>query len=222
MIKVKNVCLQLNQQSILSDISLEINRGQCLGIMGPSGAGKTSLLKVLAQLIKPSSGNVIYEAPIQSAFVFQNANLLKNKNVLQNALLPIKKTPDSINKALNLLNDFGLNEMTKKYPAQLSSGQQQRLAIIRALMQEPNIIFFDEPTANLDSGVVLDTLNILKRLNEQHQTTLVMVTHDVAVAKFLFDQVLWLADGKIVRLDNVKKINDLNSGYLSIWEELYD
>ena len=183
--------------------------------MGPSGAGKTTLLNLMSTLDKPSSGQIILDgmdlAQVNNkklsiirrdsiGFIFQDYSLLDNMTILDNIALPLalgrKKTADIIQKAEEMAKLFGLENHLTKYPYELSGGQKQRTAAARALITNPSIIFADEPTGALDSRSSMDLLECLKRINEQTNATIVMVTHDPFSASYS-KRVYMLSDGSV-------------------------
>ena len=201
----------------LDNISLGVNEKEFLAIMGPSGSGKSTFLQVASMLAEPTGGeiflngievssyNEIQRAHLrnkQIGFIFQSFNLLARTSALENVLMPLFyagiKT-DSLfarNKAKEMLERVGLGDRMNNTPAQLSGGQQQRVAIARALINDPTIIFADEPTGNLDSKSGEDIKKILKDLNEEGKT-IIMVTHEEDVAAIAKRQIIF-KDGKVL------------------------
>lgn len=186
---------------VLSDISLKIDVGELVSIIGPSGSGKSTLLHIIGLLDGATDGvyllnseNVTSLTEDEQAFirnreigfVFQSFNLLQRTSVLENVILPAvyagMRVKDRLERAKKLLEEVGLGEHIDKKPNQLSGGQQQRVAIARALMNDPSIILADEPTGNLDSKSGKDIMEILKNLNKQGKTV-VIITHDQIVAR---------------------------------------
>jgi putative ABC transport system ATP-binding protein len=186
--------------SILSDISFNVKHGESVAVVGTSGSGKSTLLSLLAGLDTASSGEIFLDgeplhnldeearAGLRAAkvgFVFQSFMLVQSLTALENVMLPAELAGESDAKeqALELLEKVGLSHRTDHYPSQLSGGEQQRVAIARAFIGTPKILFADEPSANLDSknGKMIESL--LFDLNKQHGTTLVLVTHDEALAQ---------------------------------------
>lgn len=187
--------------TILRDINLSINRGESVAILGASGSGKTTLLSLLAGLDLPTSGDIFFEkqniAQLNEegratwrgkniGFIFQSFNLLPNLSALENVMLPleIKLLPASVckQKARAALAKVGLTERLQHYPAQLSGGEQQRVAIARAFVTEPNIIFADEMTGNLDTETGKKIVELIFAMNKALKTTLVLVTHDAQLS----------------------------------------
>ncbi|MDX1552311.1 MAG: ATP-binding cassette domain-containing protein [Marinobacter sp.] len=193
------VSLETDTLTILQGVSLEINRGESVAIVGRSGSGKTTLLGLLAGLDTPSEGTVELDGAVISqlsederaklrsrrvGFVFQSFQLLPALTALENVMLPLElggfDSPDK--KARELLERVGLGERLSHTPRQLSGGEQQRVAIARAFASEPAILFADEPTGNLDNRTGADVSDLLMTLNREQGTTLVMVTHDERLA----------------------------------------
>ncbi|MFL2855995.1 MAG: ABC transporter ATP-binding protein [Pseudohongiellaceae bacterium] len=185
--------------TILKDISLRIDGGEAVAIVGASGSGKSTLLGLMAGLDGASSGEIILNEHILSeldeeqrailrgqlvGFVFQSFQLLPSLTALENVMLPIelKGDAEARDKAINLLDRVGLAERWHHYPNQLSGGEQQRVAIARAFATEARILFADEPTGNLDTATGAKVVDLLFDLNKEYLTTLVLVTHDERLA----------------------------------------
>jgi putative ABC transport system ATP-binding protein len=185
--------------TILQDISFSIKPGQSVAIIGRSGSGKTTLLGLLAGLDNVSNGHISLNGQIlnelsesertelrarQVGFIFQNFQLLPTLSALENVMLPLElaEQDNAQSKAKELLERVGLEKRLKHLPKQLSGGEQQRVAIARAFVSQPTILFADEPTGNLDHETGLLIENLLFELNQQHKTTLVLVTHDRRLA----------------------------------------
>ena len=215
MIDAKNINVKFGKRQILKDLNFKVKKGEYISIIGKSGAGKTTFLNVISTLEKKYSGNVLYENKDvrdyndfeisnlrnkKIGFIFQNFNLLEDFTVIENIMLPARLTKiDEIElneKALGLLNKFELDLTKNQYPHELSGGEKQRVAIARALINEPEIIFADEPTGNLDSKMSLEISKILSKLNKEGQT-IVMVTHDKELAKSS-NKILELNDGMLL------------------------
>lgn len=198
----------------LDGVSLKIDAGEFVSIVGKSGSGKSTLMHILGLLDRATSGKLFFSgtdvatlddaqlAKLRSneiGFVFQSFNLLARTPALQNVLLPsvyTSKKYDSQERALALLEKVRLSDKLKNTPAQLSGGQQQRVAIARALMNDPAIVLADEPTGNLDSKSGEEVLNVLKQLNQEGKTVII-VTHDDDVARNA-KRIVRIADGLIV------------------------
>jgi putative ABC transport system ATP-binding protein len=201
----------------LSDLNLQVNKGEFVAVMGPSGSGKTTLLNVLGCLDKPTGGKMILDKvdvanlPEKQlykirrnkiGFIFQTFNLLPYLNAVENVELPMECTRKPRNerkqKARELLGLVGLAGREEHRPQRLSAGEQQRVAIARALANDPAIILADEPTGNLDTKNKFEIVKLLGTLNIERGTTIVMVTHDNQVASHA-ERVLFLNDGRITK-----------------------
>jgi ABC-type lipoprotein export system ATPase subunit len=187
--------------SVLKDISLNIDAGASVAIVGPSGSGKSTLLNIIGALDKPSSGSVVLDgqelstlsdsqlAKIRSqqiGFVFQLHHLLPQLTVLENVLIPtmpLKTTVQAEPRARELLQRVGLDGHLDHRPAQLSGGEQQRVAVVRALINQPKLLLADEPTGSLDSTSSQNLADILLQLNAQEKVTLITVTHSTELAQ---------------------------------------
>jgi len=200
---------------ILDDINFSINRGETVAIVGPSGSGKSTLLGLLAGLDTPSSGKVYIDeqdifqldedgrASLRAqklGFVFQSFQLLPALTTLENVMLPMEiiGTEDAEQSALNVLQRVGLQERLQHYPHQLSGGEQQRVAIARAFAPSPKMLLADEPTGNLDTRTGKQTVDLLFELNQEHGTTLILVTHDHSLAEKC-SRVLEIEAGRLVQ-----------------------
>jgi putative ABC transport system ATP-binding protein len=203
--------------TVLSDVSLAIRRGEFAAIMGKSGSGKSTLLALLAGLDRPSEGSVTIDGEAiermsedklallrrrKIGFVFQSFHLLANFTALENVMLPGELLGQSSarQRAQELLDRVGLAGRGHHYPSQLSGGEQQRVALARAFAPDPAVLMADEPTGNLDSETGKVVLDMLLGLRRDHGTTLVLVTHDPALAQ-LADRVIRLCDGRVVVAD---------------------
>lgn len=201
----------------LSNLNLQVNKGDFVAIMGPSGSGKTTLLNVLGCLDKPTGGIVLLDGVdvakmpekelykirrCKIGFVFQTFNLLPYLNARENVELPMEGTKISRSerkrKASELLGMVGLSGREEHRPHRLSAGEQQRVAIARALANDPAIILADEPTGNLDAKNKREIVNLLASLNLKQETTIIVVTHDGQVAAHT-ERVLLLKDGRILK-----------------------
>lgn len=196
----KQVEHESTQLSILHEISFEIKTGESVAIVGPSGSGKSTLLGLLAGLDAPSSGDVTIQGQAlfnldedgraalrgrSMGFVFQSFQLLPMLNALENVMLPLELlgSPDARPRAEQILERVGLAQRYAHYPRQLSGGEQQRVAIARAFVTEPALLLADEPTGNLDSASGANIIELLFTLNRERGTTLLLVTHDAALAQ---------------------------------------
>ena len=212
----KNYTLGSQKLEVLRGIDVRVRRGESLVIVGASGAGKSTLLHLLGGLDAPSAGDVSLDGASLFAmskaartklrnerigFVFQSYNLLPELDALENVCLPAllqPRTRDGVmERGMELLKAVGLGARMEHRPAELSGGEQQRVAVARALMNRPSLVLADEPTGNLDSKTGESILDLLWRLREESGTTLVMVTHDEHVAT-RGERVLEIADGRIL------------------------
>jgi len=202
---------------VLDDVSLAVAEGEFLVIEGQSGSGKSTLLSILSGLDRPDEGRVLIEqrditdlpeddlAPLRNGtfgFVFQSYHLVPSLTALENVMFPaeLRGDPQAREKAEALLTRMGLSERSASFPHQLSGGEKQRCAICRALVNDPRIMFADEPTGNLDSVNGTTVLELLLELHRERQTTLILVTHSHEIARTA-DRVIALRDGKIVTRD---------------------
>ena len=198
----------------LNDISFEVEEGEFIAITGPSGSGKSTLLHTIAGLEKPSSGTVyFYDKDIYKmnkkdltilrrqkiGIIYQFYNLIPTLTVEENILLPIELDRKKVDKEKleNILKFLNLENRKKRLPNELSGGQQQKVAIGRALMINPTIILADEPTGNLDTKSSSEIIQLLQKANKEYKQTIIMITHNLEIAK-IADRVLKMEDGKIV------------------------
>ena len=191
------------RRNILDSFNLLINFDESISIVGPSGCGKTTLLNILGTLDKPDSGEVIFKGELVThmsddqlsklraekiGFIFQSHYLLPQISVIENVILPTlavnRKQNNSVifDEAESLLSQVGLKKHAHKFPSQLSGGEKQRVAIVRSLINKPNLVLADEPTGSLDKSRGEDIIDLLKSLCVNNQTSLVVVTHDVEIA----------------------------------------
>ena len=216
MLTGKNIYKRYGPVEVLKGVNLEINKGEVVSIVGPSGSGKSTLLHILGTLDKADIGEVsMNEVTINSlsakklasfrnthiGFVFQFHHLLPEFTALENVCIPGwlagKKKTEVQTRAKELLDLFRLNERIENKPSQLSGGEQQRVAVARALINNPDIVFADEPTGNLDSANAKELHQLFFDLREQFNQTFLIVTHNEELAQ-LSDRVLHMRDGRIV------------------------
>lgn len=198
----------------LDDISFQVEEGEFIAIIGPSGSGKSTLLHSIAGLEKPTSGKVyFYDKDIYKmskkeltilrrqkiGIIYQFYNLIPTLNVEENITLPIELDRKKIDtkKLDEIIKFLGLEKRKKHLPNELSGGQQQKVAIGRALMINPTIILADEPTGNLDSKSSEEIIQVLKKANKDYKQTIIMITHNLEIAK-LADRIIKIEDGKII------------------------
>lgn len=214
MLKVQNLNYAYDHHQVLKNIHFEIEEGSIVGILGLSGSGKTTLLKILSGLIIPKQGEVtIYDEPTfengkvskilsqDMGVVFQQFNLFMHMSVVDNLALPLRlRTKQSKTvcrqKAIELLESLGLKDQEDKFPNQCSGGQQQRIAIARALILNPKLLLIDEPTSSLDKENTQILIDLLKNLHKQG-LTIVLITHDLIFAKAMCERVVELKNGQI-------------------------
>lgn len=203
---------------VLKGITVNIAAGEFISLTGASGSGKSTLMNILGCLDRPTAGQFLIDGEEVSdfnsderamlrnrriGFVFQNFNLLARTTALENVMMPgiyahpPLSTKELKAKAIALLELVGLGDRMHHTPAQLSGGQQQRVAIARSLINDPSILFADEPTGNLDSTTSVDVLNMFKNLNREKKITIIIVTHDPKIASFT-DRAINMADGMIM------------------------
>jgi len=219
-IEVKDLHKSYNNQAeelqVLKGINLRIVRGQLFCIQGPSGAGKSTLLNLIGTLDEPTSGKILFDGVLinkstekkiaefrnkRLGFVFQLYHLLPEFTALENVMLPVLirswwRRQEAVSRAEKIFEQMGLSGRMNFMPSQLSGGEQQRIAIARALINRPDILLCDEPTGNLDSDNGERILKILKGLSREDNTTVILVTHNREVADFC-DSVIYLKDGRI-------------------------
>lgn len=225
MIQVKNICKSFGTLQVLKDIDLTIRRGEVVSIVGPSGAGKTTLLHVLGTLDTPDSGIVRIGGEVVTelkekdladfrnrhiGFVFQFHQLLPEFTALENVMIPalIAGTSKSKakEKALSLLDMLGLAERREHKPSQLSGGEKQRVAVARALVNDPDVVLADEPSGSLDTKNKEDLHRLFFDLRDRLGQTFVIVTHDESLAS-ITDRTIHMLDGRISSPDSVENAN---------------
>lgn len=212
LIKVENLRKSFGDHEVLKGIDLEIKKGEVVVVIGASGSGKSTFLRTLNLLEKPSSGKVIFENVNitdekidinkhrqKMGMVFQHFNLFNHLTVLENLCLApmklLKKSKEQAHKeAMELLALVGLSDKAQSYPSSLSGGQKQRIAIVRALAMSPDVMLFDEPTSALDPEMVGEVLNVMKNLARSGMT-MVVVTHEMGFAKEVASRVLFFDKG---------------------------
>ncbi|MEY9974659.1 D-methionine transport system ATP-binding protein [Lysinibacillus sp. RC46] len=208
----------------LNDVSLEVQKGDIFGIIGYSGAGKSTLIRMVNGLEDPTSGQIIVDGKdIQAlssnekilnkkkiSMIFQHFNLLESKNVFDNVALPLKlrneSKEDIDRKVKEMLSFVGLEDKDKNYPNQLSGGQKQRVGIARALVTNPEILLCDEATSALDPKTTKSILALLKRVNEQFNITILLITHEMEVIRDLCNKVAVMENGQLVETGNVIQV----------------
>ncbi len=199
----------------LNGISLEISKGDMVAVMGPSGSGKSTLLHILGGIDKPTRGKVYVNGTDINTLSDKELALFRNKNIgfvfqfhyllpeftaLENVLIPVEiyqRRRNKKEKAIEILERLNLSHRLNHKPSELSGGEQQRVAIARAIINAPSVVLADEPTGNLDSKNTKNVMNILKELNENNSTTVIIATHDRSVAEYC-RYILHMEDGRII------------------------
>ena len=199
LLEIKNLKKSFNKNTVLEDISLQVEKGEVLAIIGPSGSGKSTLLRCITKLETPDSGEINFDGTF--GLVFQNFNLFPHHSVMKNITnAPIKvqkRNPEEVYKeAEALLEKMDLPDKKDAYPCELSGGQQQRVSIARALAMNPDILFFDEPTSALDPELTGEILKVIKDLASE-KMTMVIVTHEMNFAKKVADNIIFMENGYI-------------------------
>lgn len=215
-IEVLNISKHFGEFTALDDVSLEVNLGEVVVIIGSSGSGKSTLLRCINRLIDPSSGLVyidgqnilereinIDEVRKDLGIVFQQFNLFMHLTVAKNIMLPLRKVlklseDEARERMLSALETVNLSEKINAYPGELSGGQQQRVAIARVLAMRPKVILFDEPTSALDPELTGEVIETMKKLVKDFHYTLVVVTHEMGFAREVAHRVIYMDNGKIV------------------------
>lgn len=226
MIEFKNVQKYYGDFHALKDINLKIDAGETVVLIGPSGSGKSSLIRTVNGLDPIRSGQLIVNGfdlgdkktdvnKIRKdvGMVFQHFNLYNNKDVLENIMLAprvVLKRPEKENKqlAMSLLEQVGLADKAHNMPAQLSGGQKQRVAIARSLAMKPKCLLLDEPTSALDPEMIDDVLDVMKEIAHRSDMTMLVVTHEMGFAKAVADRVIFMADGRILEDDSTENFFD--------------
>lgn len=217
-LQVKGLSKRFGSNEVLKDINLSIEEGKVVAIIGPSGCGKSTLLRTINMVEKPTSGTVIingvqintlkgkalYQARSRIGFVFQQFNLFSHLRVYENIILSPMKTngmsrEDATELARRLLERVGLSNKFNEWPDKLSGGEQQRVAIVRALAMQPSIMLFDEPTSALDPEMVNEVLSVIRELAAKNMTMMI-VTHEMKFAHDVADQIVFMDDGRIVEV----------------------
>ena len=215
MLEVKKLKKKFGKNVVLKDINFTVNEGDIISIFGPSVSGKSTLLRCINMIEKPSGGDIVFEGKSlmdkktnlslvreKIGMVFQQFNLFANLTVTENiTLAPVKlKLMDdkmAYKKGMELLENVGLKDKANVYPSSLSGGQKQRVSIVRTLMMNPDIILFDEPTSALDPEMVQEVLELIREVSKMGKT-MIIVSHEMSFVRDISNRILFLDDGKII------------------------
>ena len=208
LLEVKNLKKSFDENLVLKDISLNVEKGEVLCIIGPSGSGKSTLLRCITDLEQEDGGDINFDGTF--GLVFQDFNLFPHHTVLKNIInAPLKVQKRDKNEVLksarDLLKKMGLEDKEDAYPHELSGGQQQRVSIARALAMNPDILFFDEPTSALDPELTGEILVVIRDLAAENMT-MVIVTHEMSFARNVGDKIIFMDDGYIIEEGTPEKV----------------
>lgn len=226
MLVVENISKKINDNKILDNVSLTVNQGEIIGLIGKSGSGKSTLLRAIAGIAGIDDGKIIYKDEIISAnedfktknelskeigMVFQSFNLFNHWNVLENIyknLVIVKNMPKvkAINKAKKSLEQVGLSNLADRKISELSGGQKQRVAIARTLAMSSDLILFDEATSALDPESSKDIMNLMISLKEKYKVTMIIVSHELSFIKEICDRVYFMENANIIEENTSEKI----------------
>ncbi len=225
MIHVEKLKKQFGKLEVLKNISIDVEEGEVVVLLGPSGSGKSTFLRCLNQLEIATAGSIVVDGKVITdrntdinkareniGMVFQHFNLFAHKTVIQNIMLApvelkIMTKEQAYDKGMALLERVGMSEKADVYPIQLSGGQKQRVAIARALAMEPDVMLFDEPTSALDPEMVGEVLNVMKELASDGMT-MVVVTHEIGFAREVADRIVFMDAGYIVEQGTPEEVID--------------
>jgi ABC-type Fe3+/spermidine/putrescine transport system ATPase subunit len=229
-ISLQNITKSYADQPIIQNISLDFKEGKTTCLLGSSGCGKTTLLRLITGLEKPDKGEIFIDAKLASkdkkiiippsqreiGFIFQDLSLWSHMSVYENIAfgLEIKKRKDIKDRVLEILNFFGISKQQHRYPNQLSGGQQQLVAIARSLVLDPKILLLDEPLANLDVKLKTKMREQIKELSDKFSVSIIYVTHDHKEAFLLADEIVVLNAGKIEAVGTPDEIRSSNSMFV--------
>ena len=245
MIKITDLHKNFGELNVLKGIDFQADTGEVIGIIGPSGMGKSTFLRCINYIERPEKGIIeidnikvdaekctekeIKQLRLKTSMVFQNYNIFKNKTVIENLMLPMTSVQKidkgkAKEKALQYLEQVGLLDKVNEYPSRLSGGQQQRVGIARAMAVNPKLILLDEPTSSLDPELVLGILDILRNLANEHKRTMIIVTHEMRFAKEIADRIIFMDDGRIIEQGTPEEIftnpqNDRTKRFLERFQE---
>lgn len=211
LVEIKNIqkifYSELGKVEAIKDLSFNLNKGEIIGIVGPSGSGKSTILNLISGLIEPTRGDVTVDGSV--GYMFQKDHLLEWRNVLDNVLIGLEikkeKTCENIERVIKLLDKYGLSEFKNNFPLELSGGMRQRIALIRTLALNPNILLLDEPFSALDYQTRLEVCNDVYKIIKDQEISAILVTHDISEAISMCDKVVVLSR----RPSTIKNIFDL-------------
>ena len=226
MLAIQNLKVSFGDKEVLKGVDLQVNKGDVVTFIGPSGTGKTTILKCVNYLVEPDEGQMqlsdvsvdfkkihkkeILQLRRNTAMVFQQFNLFKNKTVVENVMdaqiaVQKKSKKEAYEISIDLLEKVGLLEKKDEYPSRLSGGQQQRVSIARALAVEPDVVLFDEPTSSLDPELVAEVLKVIERV-AQTGVTILLVTHEMDFARKVSNKIVFMEKGHIVEQGSPEEI----------------
>ena len=226
MLAIQNLKVSFGDKEVLKGVDLQVNKGDVVTFIGPSGTGKTTILKCVNYLVEPDEGQMqladvsvdfkkihkkeILQLRRNTAMVFQQFNLFKNKTVVENVMdaqiaVQKKSKKEAYERSVDLLEKVGLLEKKDEYPSRLSGGQQQRVSIARALAVEPDVVLFDEPTSSLDPELVAEVLKVIERV-AQTGVTILLVTHEMDFARKVSNKIVFMEKGHIVEQGSPEEI----------------
>ncbi|WP_404466662.1 amino acid ABC transporter ATP-binding protein [Planococcus rifietoensis] len=226
MLAIQNLKVSFGDKEVLKGVDLQVNKGDVVTFIGPSGTGKTTILKCVNYLVEPDEGQMqladvsvdfkkihkkeVLQLRRNTAMVFQQFNLFKNKTVIENVMdaqiaVQKKSKKEAYERSIDLLEKVGLLEKKDEYPSRLSGGQQQRVSIARALAVEPDVVLFDEPTSSLDPELVAEVLKVIERV-AQTGVTILLVTHEMDFARKVSNKIVFMEKGHIVEQGSPEEI----------------
>jgi ABC-type Mn2+/Zn2+ transport system ATPase subunit len=208
LLQIENLTIGINKKIIAKNISLQVNEGQIIAVLGPNGVGKSTLIKTIASILKPISGKIKYKKNLKIAYIPQHLGLIKSKSVQQNILiggLPELNfwqslfsvyNPMQIEKALNIAKELKIDHLLNKKIFQISGGEKRRVAIARSLMLNPKLILADEILSDLDYSRAEQIIKMLKQL-KNNKTSVILIEHDLCLAKSISDKLYYMDNGQL-------------------------
>lgn len=208
-IEFKNVSKSFDSLVVLDGLSFQVEKGEILAIVGPSGTGKSVTLKHIVGLLDPDEGEVKVSGKPRIGYLFQSGALLAWMTVYENVALPLKETTKLKDKEIDelvmaALHEVGLEDAADKYPGEISGGMQKRAGLARAIVRRADVVLYDEPTSGLDPVTTLTIHKLIRKLNRDHGITSIVVTHDIQGAIHLADRIMLIKDGKAVETSKVE------------------